>query len=110
MTSYFAITGPDTIVTKDGDGTKLAEITDGTSNTIMVVEAKRDVPWTKPDDLPFDASKDDQLPKIGGYFDDGFDVLFADGSVRFIRETIDIMIFKAITTKAGGEVVDSSAF
>ena len=30
------------------------EITDGTSNTIMAVEAKEAVPWTKPDDLSFD--------------------------------------------------------
>ena len=31
-----------------------ADVTDGTSNTIAVAESKDAVPWTKPDDLPFD--------------------------------------------------------
>ena len=38
------------------DGIRLADITHGTSNTIMVVEADEAhaVIWTKPDDLEFD--------------------------------------------------------
>src|SRR4029077_6226529 len=32
-------------------GIGIADITDGTSNTIMFVEAAKDVPWTKPEDL-----------------------------------------------------------
>ena len=109
-TSYFALNGPDTIVTKDGEGTQINQIVDGTSNTIVVVEAKRDIPWTKPDDIPFDASKDEKLPQVGGYFEGGFSVLIADGSVRFIKETIDIMTFKALTTKAGGEIIQADEF
>ncbi len=30
-------------------------------------------------------------------------VAFADGSVRFLRETIDPKVFEAISTIAGGE-------
>ena len=37
-------------------------ITDGTSNTIMVIETADLVPWAKPGDFPFDPKKD--LPKI----------------------------------------------
>ena len=104
--SYFAVNGPDTIMTLAGEGTKMAQITDGTSNTMMVVEAKRDIPWTKPEDIPFDAAKAEKMPEIGGYWSGGFNVLMCDGSVRFLKKAIDLKIFKAITTKAGAEIVD----
>ena len=34
-------------------GTEIQEITDGTNNTIMVVESAGSVPWTKPEELSF---------------------------------------------------------
>ena len=38
-----------------GQDTKIAQITDGTSNTFLVVESTEAVPWTKPDaELEFD--------------------------------------------------------
>ena len=40
---------------RSGKGVRIAQVTDGTSNTIMAVEADKAVPWTKPDDLSFDA-------------------------------------------------------
>jgi prepilin-type processing-associated H-X9-DG protein len=85
-------------------GTKFAQITDGLSNTIMVVEAEEGVPWTKPDELEFDPQKD--LPKFGKAFKGGFNVLFGDGSVRFLREGIDPQTLKALITMGGGEVVN----
>ncbi len=38
----------------------------------------------------------------------GVNVLFGDGSVRFIKETINLATFRAVLTLSGGEVVDSS--
>jgi prepilin-type processing-associated H-X9-DG protein len=35
----------------------------------------------------------------------GMNVLLCDGSVRFLKETIDREAFRALTTKAGGEVI-----
>jgi hypothetical protein len=35
-------------------GVAFRQVTDGTSNTLAVVEAKRDIPWTKPEDIPYD--------------------------------------------------------
>ena len=34
--------------------------------TIMLVEAKRDIPWSKPEDIPFDPDK--PVPALGGFF------------------------------------------
>ena len=47
------------------EGTSLEEIKDGVNLTIMLVEAARPVPWTKPEDLPFDKEK--PLPELGGH-------------------------------------------
>lgn len=84
-------------------GTRIADITDGTSNTIMIVEAAKDVTWTKPDDLAFDP--DGKLPALGGHFEGGYNAAFFDGSVRFITSKIDPKILKIIITRNGGEVV-----
>jgi hypothetical protein len=67
-------------------GIQIRQIIDGTSNTIMVVEGSKAVPWTKPQDIPFDPTK--APPRLGGIFPDGFNATFCDGSVHFIRNTI----------------------
>jgi hypothetical protein len=85
-------------------GRRLTDVTDGTSNTLMVVEAASAVPWTKPDDLVYDAKK--PLPKLGGAFPEGFHAAFADGSVRLIGKDIDEKTLRALITVAGGEVID----
>ncbi|MGQ0635883.1 MAG: DUF1559 family PulG-like putative transporter [Planctomycetaceae bacterium] len=77
--SYFVLTGEGTVF-PDGDGTKLRDILDGTSNTLLVVEVKQDIPWTKPEDIPYAADK--PVPKLGGQYDFGFFAVLCDGSVR----------------------------
>jgi hypothetical protein len=89
------------------DGIKkvtIKDVTDGTANTIMIVEAKEAVPWTKPEDVTYDPKK--PLPKLGGLFKDGFHAAFADGSVRFIKKDTDEKLLRALITRAGGEKVD----
>ena len=84
-------------------GVRFAEIIDGTSNTLGVVEAKRDIPWTRPDDIVFDEGK--ALPMLGGFFKEGFNAGLCDGSVRFLDTKIEASVLKALITPQGGEVV-----
>jgi prepilin-type processing-associated H-X9-DG protein len=83
-----------------------ATFTDGTSNTILIVEAAIPVPWTKPDDLPFDPIG--PLPALGGIFNGDANVAYADGSVRFIpkKALANERNLRAAITPNGGEVPD----
>ena len=40
----------------------------------------------------------------------GVNVLFADGSVKFVKDSIDMRMWMALGTRAGGEVVSSDAY
>jgi hypothetical protein len=83
----------------------LAHITDGTSNTIAVVEVDdaSAVPWTKPDDWKFEPQ--DPKAELGGHYIGGFHAALCDGSVHFIPDTIAEPTLTALFTRNGGEVV-----
>lgn len=76
-TAYAVLAGTGTIFEPGRQGVNIAEVTDGTSNTILVVEARRNCPWMKPEDIPFDADK--PVPELGGFVDDKFGAVMADG-------------------------------
>ncbi len=78
---------------------------DGSANSLMVIEAAEPVPWTKPEDLPYDAKK--PLPKLGGVFKNGtFNALFGDGHVRTIGRKCDEQTLRYIITIRDGNPVD----
>jgi hypothetical protein len=83
----------------------VAAVTDGTSNTIMIIEAAQAVPWTKPDDLAFDAAAAPSLLGAGSPHPGGFHVSFADGRIQYIKTSLDLNTFRTLITRAGGEVV-----
>jgi hypothetical protein len=86
---------------------KIGEITDGLSNTFMIVEAGEPVPWTKPADLPYAADK--PLPALGGLFaDGGFRVALGDGSVRTMPRGVPEETLRALITPNGSEKIDWS--
>jgi Protein of unknown function (DUF1559) len=78
--------------------------TDGTVNTIMVIEAGDAVPWTKPADLPYRGAKG-PLPKLGGLFPEGFNVSLWSASVRFLPRSISDKTLRGAITPAGGEIL-----
>ncbi len=108
-TTYQVIVGNGAIFEKDQD-VGVVDVTDGTSNTVMVVEAKNAVPWTKPEDLTFDPAAAPSLCGAGSSHPGGFNATMGDGSVRFIRDTIDLKKFRSMITRNQGEVVTSDDF
>jgi hypothetical protein len=101
--SYFALTGPGTVF--DGnEGTELKEIEDGTSNTLLFAEAKRTVPWTKPEDVSYDAAQ--PIPALGGWRPDEFLIVLCDGSALPVvsHEGIDKNLLKPWIEKSDGQV------
>ena len=104
-TSWFMLSGADGIV--DGENSMwFSDIKDGTSNTILAVEAKRSVHWAKPEDIQ--VSADRGLPKLGGFHKGGFNVAMGDGSVRFVSENVDPEVLWSLYTASGGEIVNPS--
>ena len=103
-TYYQVFTGPGALFENE-KGIGFNDIKDGTSNTLLVVEAGTPVPWTKPEDIEFDKKK--PLPKLGRQFDDGFYGALADGSVRFFgKNTTDKNFLRPLITCNGGEIIN----
>ncbi len=106
-TNYLVPTGKGGLFAAQEKGVKLNNVTDGTSNTIMVVEvpANMAVTWTKPED--WEVTAEGAVEKFLAGLKDGFNAGFADGSVRYIKKTIDVKTLKAVLTPDGGEVINN---
>jgi len=104
-TSYLTPRGPATTF-PGAEGVKLQDVTDGTSNTIFVVDASdaAAVTWTKPDD--WDIAVEIKAQGLFGHHPKGTNFGFADGSVHFLKETIKPKVLHDITTRNGGEIID----
>ncbi|MEX2114652.1 MAG: DUF1559 domain-containing protein [Pirellulales bacterium] len=77
-TCYFVLRGADTLFA--GDRGMVIDDPNGTeAQSILVVESRRGVPWTKPDDVPFDIAK--PFPKLGGIHKNLFFVITANGRI-----------------------------
>lgn len=105
---YFVFSGEHTAVGEpDGDGIAMRDIWDGTSNTLLAVEAQRDIAWTRPKDIAF--VEYDTPTSIGGWFDDGFFAATSDGWVSYFRSPPDERSLRAVITRDKNEIVDLDA-
>jgi len=108
-TVYLTPRSKDTMFPGDQE-IRLQEVTDGTSNTLMLVEASDDraVIWTKPDD--YEVNNDKPLDGLVGLRDGGFLAAFGDGSVRLLKSTLKPETVKALFTRNGAEVINDPDF
>jgi prepilin-type processing-associated H-X9-DG protein len=112
QTTYLVVVGPKTdfgsvnTPFEPTRGAEIREFTDGTSNPVLVFETDTHVPWTKPDDLHW--APGGPQPKLASAHRGGTQVLFADGSTRFLKPTIRPDILVGLLTMNGNEVLSSS--
>lgn len=89
----------------------VADVFDGTSNTLIVSEDSdfRDGQWINGLNVFDQAYAINKAPAfendIRSKHPGGANGLFTDASVRFLKETMDLTVLAAICTRAGGEVV-----
>jgi len=109
-TDYMMVVGPHTI--SDGPHSRKAkEITDGLSDTIAVVEVSdSEVPCNAPKDLQFDTmnfriNSTKRMCISSGHTPGGSNVVFCDGSARYLDDKMNPELIKAMLTIDGGEHV-----
>ncbi len=108
-TTYLTPRGPATIF-PGATPIKIQDITDGTSNTILVVDASDSaaIIWTKPDD--WDIRAEFKVQSLFGHHPKGTNFAFADGSVRFLVQTIKPTTLLFLLTRNGDEVISRDDF
>lgn len=80
-----------------GTGQQMRDFTDGTSNTLLLIETSKSVPWTKPEDLTD--------TKVEGFTGMPLHYLLADGSPRMMNP-IDAALLQKLITRDGGERIE----
>jgi hypothetical protein len=99
---YFVVTGKGTLF--DGAApSKRESITDAAGETILVLQSRRQIPWTKPVDI--DVATDARQFSLGRTRGNGFYAAFADGTVKLVPKTTDPATIQALFTKAAGDEV-----
>ncbi len=81
----------------------IEDVTDATLDTLAVIAAAEDVPWTKPADLTYAADK--PLPSfIGGMLDDGLMSFATAGSgVHITSNALDEDLLRSLITRNDGK-------
>ncbi len=96
-TGYVGIVGEGSAL-GDTVGVGFRDLRDGTSNTLLLVEARTEIPWTKPED--FSISPDD-FPALDRFGEDFVRAVMADGSVREFRPLSEEAIREAANGNDG---------
>lgn len=103
-TVYLAVTGKGTGF-EAGKRIRFSDITDGTSNSIGIVEASpaSAVPWTKPEDWTYEPGQ--EKAGLGGIRPGGFLAVFFDGSSRLISHNLDSETLRLLFLINDGQVI-----
>ncbi len=110
-TVYLAPRGKATIFPGGkAEGVKIADVTDGTANTVLVFEADdpRAVVWTKPDD--WEVGPELKTDGLFGHHPGGTNAAFADGSVHFLKQTIAPAVLYKLLTRNGNDRVSADDY
>ena len=100
---YHVVTGQGTLF--DGVARGLNDVSDGLSNTLLVVEAKRDTHWAKPEDIPFVAG--DMKRHLASFAGETMAFARADGSVSVAAlESFSDQMLDWFILRADGHKVD----
>jgi prepilin-type processing-associated H-X9-DG protein len=112
-TTYLAVVGPGACFLPRTPR-PMKDITDGASNTLMVVEAgeadgSHAVPWMAPSDA------DESLvvtlgPGTTFHHPGGMNTAFVDGSVKFLKATVAAPVRRALVSVAGGEEISADQY
>jgi len=85
------------------EGLRLADFTDGVSQTLLLVEGGEPVPWTKPEDIRYDP--DLPLPKLDTIRPGMIEAAYADGHAWYHDLRNPEATIRALITRNGGEQV-----
>lgn len=103
-TTYLAPIGDKTVFGQDKK-VDFQHVTDGTSNTVIIVELKPEhaIPWTSPEEYSFDpADPAAKLRSVNGRVS----IAIMDGSVKALLESEPASVWNALFSRNGGEVVN----
>jgi prepilin-type processing-associated H-X9-DG protein len=109
-TNYVAVVGPAT-AWPGSKCVRFQDIKDGTSDTILLVEvADATIPWMEPRDMRFSRAivgvNMDRHRGIGSHHRGGANISLADGSTRFLPNSISPAAIRTLLTLADGESID----
>ncbi len=104
-TTYLGIAG-EGMIFNGAENTQIHDFMDGTSNTIVLVEADIEsaVPWTKPVDLAIDA--ENPRAGLGELRETGFWAIFIDCHAQFVPLTVDDETLMNLFKMSDGNVID----
>jgi prepilin-type processing-associated H-X9-DG protein len=105
-TNYVRIVGKDTAGGTPNEAVKISDITDGTSKTIMAVEVSGlHINWEEPRDVAVEEFMEMVAKGRASHHSGGFNALMADGSVRFIKNTIAPKTLRSLLLRNDGQPV-----
>ncbi len=107
-TSYVMIVGEGTLGGVPNEAVRISDITDGTSNTILAIEvAASGIHWLEPRDMTVEEAvayiTDPAASASRHAHHGGVNVLFADGTVHFLPESIDPQTLRFLLTRDDGQ-------